>query len=176
MFENNAFTIEETSFSQPHNRHIGNFSSFVPNSHSSTRVLRDNSLPNNQSVARQQHASSNHRNQKASNRQPSVNGDYTAFHYSKANRNSVYANNITEVHSDRGAKYRHGVKDGSLHDMQMQPISDSHNAPGNRDSFISLISSDDMSRYSLPRLSVRRSENFVDITGASLYTNTSFNG
>lgn len=180
MFENNAFTIEETSFSQPHNRQIGNFSSFVPNSHSSTRDLRSNSLPGNQSAARQHHASSNHGNQKASNRQPSVNCDYTTFHYSKANRNSVYANKITEVQSDRDAKNRHRVKDmdkdGSLHDMQMQQISDSYNSPRNRDSFISLISSDDMSRYSLPRLSVRRSENFVDITGASPYANTSFHG
>lgn len=180
MFENNAFTIEETSFSRPYDRQIGNFSSFVPNSRSSTRDLRDISLPSNHSAARQQDTSGNHGNQIPSNQQSSVNTDHTVFPYSKPNKNSVYVNTITEVqsNSDRGAKNRLKVKDrdndGSLYNMQMQQISD--NAPGNRNSFISLISSDDISRYSLPRLSVRRSENYVDVTGASPYTSASFTG
>ena len=67
---------------------------------------------------------------------------------------------------DNDGSLQHGPMRSSSRDIAL-PLSSEidFNVPGNRSSYISLLSTGEMSHFSLPRLSVRRSEQFVDVTG-----------
>ena len=73
--------------------------------------------------------------------------------------------------TDRDSCNRYSINvrdiDGSLQHGPMRSSSRdiAYNVAGNRSSYVSLLSAGEMSHFSLPRLSVRRSEQFVHVTG-----------
>lgn len=212
-FDNNAFTIEETSFAKLPVNPVDRLPAFAPssaysrNSYTSYYSDKMGNLPHsNQSVAwqpslsRQQSMShgdqlvaGQHSQREHDDSVPaesySFGNEYNPKHFTKdTKRHSLYSRNSEENTLERSAKFRKQVKvmendqpvtalprQKALRDTDYYLLSQiGHNRPGTRDSYVSFLSTEQVPNFSLPRLSVHRSENLVDITSENQYSFTSF--
>ena len=192
-FENNAFVIAETSFKLPRARPGSLLSSPMSDSISSQYSLSRNSsfisnksqVSHNYTVARQQ----NIRDYNMMSRPLTLNHQTERNNFlhdkEKAEVHSFRNNDDDDRYTmdqpltDRDSCNRYSINarnnDGSLQHGTMRsssrdiahPLSSEigYDVAGNRSSYVSLLSAGEMSHFSLPRLSVRRSEQFVDVTG-----------
>ena len=186
-FQNDTFTIAETAFNLPRARPIGTFSTSFPDSEPSNHSLsRNSSFHSNayygelqdKSVARQHSSGGCHiktpltpnsfrQSHVTNSSQLKERAKIHSFHNNRNTREqSSVDRDATKGFFIKGMQNDGGYHAGQVHTNLMDNFSLSgYDVAGNRNSFTSLLSANEMSRFSLPRLSVRRSENYVDVTG-----------
>ena len=193
-FENNAFVMAETSFKLPRARPGSVLSSPMSDSISSQYSLsRSSSFISNKSQVSHNYTAARQHNLRdynmisrplTLNHQTERNNllhdkEKAKVHSFRNNDDDDDRYTMDQPLTDRDSCNRYSINardnDGSLQQGPMRssfrdialPLSSEidYNVPGNRSSYISLLSTGEMSNFSLPRLSVKRSEQFVDVTG-----------